>query len=270
MSDLHLEVGQQYASFHITPRAPYLILAGNIGQLADYDAYRDFLSSQCENFEAVYLVLGNHEFFGVTRQEGLRRADMLQEEPQMKGKLVIMNRKRIDFDYVTLLGCTLHSRIPPESEELVGQKIDDFRCILNWTVADHNAEHTKDTKWLMDEIKLIKGKGPFTNQRIMVISHHAPLTKWTCKPSEENSPLISASATDLLTGEERLCFCLGVQRWIFGHTQYTTELDFGTRLTSNQRGSVAQGVKASLTSRVVGLGDRFRKHTFNVDKVIHV
>lgn len=45
MSDLHLEVGQQYTSFRISPCAPYLILAGDIGRLSDYVAYRDFLSS---------------------------------------------------------------------------------------------------------------------------------------------------------------------------------------------------------------------------------
>ncbi|KAK2746022.1 hypothetical protein FQN55_005844 [Onygenales sp. PD_40] len=93
MSDLHLEVGQQYANFHITPRATRLILAGDIGRLADYEAFRDFLQLQCEKFALVYLVLGNHEFFGVSRQGGLRLAAMLQQEPGLSDKLIVMNWK---------------------------------------------------------------------------------------------------------------------------------------------------------------------------------
>lgn len=117
MSDLHLEIGQQYATFRIVPRAPSLILAGDIGRLADYEAFRDFLVGQCEQFTRVYLVLGNHEFFGVSRQEGLALAEQLQQEGELRGKLVILNRRRVDLDNnnITILGCTLHSYIPREA-----------------------------------------------------------------------------------------------------------------------------------------------------------
>lgn len=53
-SDLHLEVGQQYSSILIPASTPYLVLAGDIGRLADY-------LTQIEQFELVFLVLGNHE-----------------------------------------------------------------------------------------------------------------------------------------------------------------------------------------------------------------
>ncbi|KAK2782265.1 hypothetical protein FQN52_000998 [Onygenales sp. PD_12] len=111
MSDLHLEVasGQQYANFHITPHATHLILAGNISQLADYEAFHDFLQLQCENFAQVYLVLRNHEFFGVSHLEGLHLAAMLQQEPGLSNKLIVMNQKWVDVQDITLLGCTLHS-----------------------------------------------------------------------------------------------------------------------------------------------------------------
>lgn len=81
MSDLHLEVGQQYRRFYIIPRAPRLISAGDIGRLVDYDPFRDFLQSVCEQFIQVFLVLGNHEFFGVSRQQGLDLAKRMQQEP---------------------------------------------------------------------------------------------------------------------------------------------------------------------------------------------
>lgn len=66
LSDLHLEAGQQYSSFKIPPSAPFLILAGDIGRLIDYDAYAAFLAKQTAQFERVFWVLGNHEFYGLS------------------------------------------------------------------------------------------------------------------------------------------------------------------------------------------------------------
>ncbi|KLJ09468.1 hypothetical protein EMPG_15119 [Blastomyces silverae] len=219
MSDLHLEVGQQYANFHITPRADRLILAGDIGRLADYEAFRDFLHLQCEQFLEVYLVLGNHEFFGVSREQGLRRADMLQQAPGLEG-------------------CTLHSHIPPEDEEIVRGKIKDFRRIEGWTVAKHVIEHVSDVKWLTDEITSIRQTESALKRKIVVISHHAPSMDGTSRPSDEGSPYSSAFATNLLDGETRSCFET-VQCWIFGRTHYSTDILRGqVRLVSNQRGYV--------------------------------
>lgn len=48
-SDLHLEVGQQHFSFQIPASAPYLVPAGDIGRLIDYDSYLDFLKLRLNN-----------------------------------------------------------------------------------------------------------------------------------------------------------------------------------------------------------------------------
>lgn len=45
-SRLHLEVGQQYSFFKIPASAPYLVLAGDIDPLVDYDSYLDVLKTQ--------------------------------------------------------------------------------------------------------------------------------------------------------------------------------------------------------------------------------
>lgn len=140
MSDLHLEVGRQYADFDIPPKAPYLVLAGDIGRLVDFESLRDFLALQCSNFEKVFYVLGNHEFYGTSRVRGLEIAAKLQEEPGMRGRLYIMNKNCHDIDSrVLVLGCTLQSNITPETRDLVRMKVQDFSNIEGWTVDDHNA-----------------------------------------------------------------------------------------------------------------------------------
>ncbi|EEH34275.2 hypothetical protein PAAG_05324 [Paracoccidioides lutzii Pb01] len=101
-------------------------MAGGIGRLADYKPFRDFLCSVCQKFEQVYLMLGNHELFGVSREEGLKPAEKLQNDSELKDKLTVMNRKRADLEDVTLLGCTLHSHIRPESGDF-GEVLDSHR-----------------------------------------------------------------------------------------------------------------------------------------------
>ena len=236
MSDLHLEVCQQYSTFDISPRASRLILAGDIGRLADYERFRDFLCSMCQKFEQVYLVLGNHEFFDISHEEGLLRAEQLQQEPKLKDRLVVMNRKRVDVEDVTILGCTLYSKVPAEAEEIVRCKVGDFRHVTGWTVADHNAAHAADVRWLEEEIMSIRQTDLGLKRTIVVVSHHAPLTKGTSKPAHEKSPWGSAFATDLIGTNERTC--LGdVQWWIFGHTHVSTKMVCGgVKLVSNQRG----------------------------------
>lgn len=234
------------------PRATRLILAGDIGRLADYSAFRGFLCSLCQKFAEVYLVLGNHEFFDISHEEGLYLADRLQHEHGLKDKLVVMNRKRVDLGDISLLGCTLHSRIPSEAEEIVRSKINDFRRIANWTVADYNAEHAEDEKWLADTITSIRQTASGTKRKIVVVSHHAPLTRGTSKPTDEGNQWSSAFATDLIGKNERSCLD-DVQWWVFGHTHYSSESVCGqVKLVSNQRGYVLPSMGKRRTPETSG------------------
>src|SRR5436190_5617538 len=60
LSDLHLEAPVAYDLFTITPSAPCLALLGDIGNVKDAGFF-EFLQQQLANFQAVFLVLGNHE-----------------------------------------------------------------------------------------------------------------------------------------------------------------------------------------------------------------
>lgn len=282
MSDLHLEVGQQYSTFCIPSSAPYLILAGDIGRLSDYHSYLDFLRSQCDRFAQVFLILGNHEFFGVSREEGLRLAKALEQEPALDGKLVILNRTRIDLEAhqgITLLGCTLQSRILPEAREIVKRKVKDFQRIVNWTMDDHNTEHALDVEWLQEQIRLVRSEENGSKRRIVVITHHAPSMRETCRPRDVDNPWSSAFGTDLL-GDEGVSALSDVQWWIFGHTHYTTQFSKGNvKLMSNQRGYVFPKNPEQKPAPTTALQSLIRKvtrlsgrgtGTFNVEKVIKI
>ena len=272
LSDLHLEVGQQYSTFQIPVEAGSLILAGDIGRLQDYQPYLQFLHVQCQNFQHVFLILGNHEFYGITRAEGLQLAAKLSEESVMHGRLVVLGRNRFDFsgENISLLGCTLHSHISQESRGIVRSKVNDFSRILDWTVEDHNASHEKDLRWLQDEISSIRsqerndGKGSgIKRKKIVVVTHHAPIKKSSSRPEHENNPWSDAFATELLGPDttEVPNLLLGVDWFVFGHTHFTTSCTRGSvKLISNQRGYVLPGQQQCPIDCAKGSGSNQRNN----------
>lgn len=198
-----------------------------------------FIATQCNNFDTVYLVLGNHEFYGISRSEGLARADMLEKEAITMGRLKVLHRKRIDVnESLCILGCTLQSHVRPQSRLVVSQRIKDFQRIADWTVDQHNEEHYKDLEWLLSEIRSINVSGGATSRpkNLIVVTHHAPIKKGSSHPSNENNPWADGFATDLVGVHKELS---RAQWWVFGHTHYTTKWrEHGVELVSNQRGYV--------------------------------
>lgn len=261
LSDLHLEVDQQYASLEFPACANHLVLAGDVGRLADYDAYLYFLQKQVERFATVFLVLGNHEFYKESFESGIEKAWRLEKEPCLNGQLVLLYRRRYDVpdSNVTILGCTLWSRVPKRSSDDIQQKVQEFHQIKDWTTDSHNAAHGADSEWLLRELESIQAEnqraGKDLKRYILVVTHHAPLTQLTSSPRNENSSISPAFATDILSDIPKLD---GVKAWVFGHTHYSTEFKYrGVKVVSNQRGYVLNGTR---------LGDKTNR--FNPTKVI--
>ncbi|KFY90816.1 hypothetical protein V498_05814 [Pseudogymnoascus sp. VKM F-4517 (FW-2822)] len=278
MSDLHLEVSNEYSTFLIPNAAPFLILAGDIGRLADYESFLVFIRAQCRQFTRVFLVLGNHEFYGLSRSEGIRRAESLEREPDLFGILTVLNRTRVTLeDYsVTILGCTLNSLITPEAEEIVKGRVKDFQRIKNWSVASHNKEHSLDVAWLENQIKHIRANENTSGHKILVVTHHAPSVQESSSPLHIGNPWGSAFATDLLGNGGKPALS-DVQWWIFGHTHFCTEFSkANVRVISNQRGYVLPKVTKnqapeSIFQPIVQKAELVttnKRSTFQVNKVI--
>ncbi|BCR99552.1 uncharacterized protein AKAW2_41235S [Aspergillus luchuensis] len=239
LSDLHLEVNHQYLSYEIPACAEHLILAGDIGRLADYEDYRNFLQKLTGRFKLVFLVLGNHELYNEVFATGIKQARKLEQEPALNGRLIILHQKRYDVpgSDISILGCTLWSKVPKESSDIVQSKVKDFQEIAEWSVDDHNACHDSDYAWLMKEIHPIQQENETAGKRsrqrsILVVTHHAPSLQGTSSPKHAQSPWSVAFGTDILSGIPD-----GVKVWVFGHTHYTNDfMEKGVRVVSNQRG----------------------------------
>lgn len=273
LSDLHLNHESQYLTFHIPVSAPYLILAGNIGRLLDYEAYLSFLIRRCNLYERVYLVLGSLEFHGINVQDGLELAAKMEQEASIKGKLVILNRKRADVPEtnVTLLGCTLWSYIPNSAEGAVLKKIPEFdreQGIRNWSVTAHNAAHDTDLAWLKQEMatkNTFAGSAAASNTstRLVIISSFAPDLRQALDPWQIDSPWSSAYGTNLLTAEFS-----DVKTWVCGATGRTSKFKKdGIKVVSNQRGCAGEEVKGILKD---GISEKEKEGLFDVMKVVKI
>jgi len=224
-----------YYTFTIPRQCPNLILAGDIGSLKHSEAYSVFLQRHCETFDRVFLVLGNHEFYGISREAGLATAESFTTDPNMKGKLILLNRARYDIDdTLTILGCTLQSSILDSQRQSVSRALNDFNRIIDWTVDDHNAEHQLDVSWLRSQLEELP-----SNRRVLVITHHAPSYRKTSAPEHDDSPISSAFCTGILEGGEWRGWKGKemVKSWVYGHTHWCADINFsGVRVVSNQRG----------------------------------
>lgn len=246
MSDLHLEVGQQYQTFDFPVVGKFLILAGDIGRLIDYEGYRGFLERQVGRFEKVFLVLGNHEFFELSYEEGISKAEKLSQEPSLRDKLVLLNRAVwVDESSGSIImGCTLWSSIPDSARAVIESKVSDYKKIEGWSVDKHNRIHAEETAWIASELESPSNATDVDHRqqarKILVVTHHAPSLTGTSAPEHANNPWTPAFATDLLPKikTDR------IKTWVFGHTHHTTELfSDGVRLVANQRGYVFPGSK---------------------------
>ncbi|KAB8218090.1 acyl-CoA dehydrogenase mitochondrial precursor [Aspergillus novoparasiticus] len=226
LSDLHLEAPEAYDLFDIAPKAPYLALLGDIGNI-------------------VFFLLGNHEPYHsnwATARENMQKFSTTinqkrTQEGQQLGEFVFMDQARYDISpHITVLGCILYSRVPKSQETHVSFGLNDFYHIEDWTVEAHCAAHEADRTWLNDQVSQIVKSEP--RRKIVIFSHHSPtLTPAAVDPVHANSPISSVFATDI--AEEPCWKNTQVCLWAFGHTHYNCDFiddKTGKRLVANQRG----------------------------------
>ncbi|KAB8068551.1 hypothetical protein BDV29DRAFT_162287 [Aspergillus leporis] len=152
LSDLHLESPKAYGLFDIPPQAPYLALLGDIGNAKDHGLFT-FLEAQLHKIRVVLYLLGNHEPHHSSRATAREKiqdfSDTINqkrahEDRQMR-QFVFMDQTRYDITAdVTVLGCTLYSRLSKEQEMRVSFGLNDFYHIDDWTVEAHCNAHEAD------------------------------------------------------------------------------------------------------------------------------
>jgi predicted phosphodiesterase len=182
LSDLHLESNNEIN--HINSFIPEsdenretkLILAGDIGNPKS-KKYWDFLKSCATNYESVYFVNGNHEYWQKDGILSMAETEKLVElrSKEIADNLHFLNKtsKLLDPDTL-IIGATLWSHIPDLYKGYVHRIMGDYSYIYktdkSLIVPDDTCDINKDhTDWIFDTVKKNKTKN------CVIVTHHLPI-----------------------------------------------------------------------------------------------
>jgi len=210
------------------PEGEILIMAGDIVPFRVIDEHKDFFSSLADNFEEIYWIPGNHEYY---------YADINQRSGQFLEKISanihLLNDSVIEKENVRLVFSTLWSKISPQHYWTIRQSISDFQVIRNGeellSPDKFNELHDKAFRFLKQTLST-----PFSGKTI-VATHHVP-TLYSY-PEEYRGDIINeAFAVELYS----LIEAYGPDYWIYGHHHRNIEpFEVGnTALLTNQLGYV--------------------------------
>ncbi|RYU93445.1 metallophosphoesterase [Emticicia agri] len=235
-SDIHLEMNtnKAYLLQHpIDPVGEVLLLAGDITNAKYYDDPRpvekQFFKTLSQQFERVFIIAGNHEFY--------RSWDIsVLEKPLLKEiekNVFLLNNQTIVYKEVAFFFTTLWSEINQLDEVYVKRSMPDFSLITHYRkslLVKHYNELHKQALAFLD-----KSLSQTGNLKKMVVSHHLPSLQ--CVHADHvGSSLGSAFATDLDA------FILQHQPdyWVYGHSHRNMpDIEIGkTKLVTNQLGYV--------------------------------
>jgi hypothetical protein len=244
LSDLHLEAPKAYDIFNIMPKAPYLALLGDIGNVALHkDDCLAFLTRQLNQFRAVLFIPGNHEAYYSNWPETLDILLTFERDVRNNatlGDFILLDRTvfRMPDTNIVILGCSLFSSISAENRMAVSFGLNDFFVINDWDVDSHNEAHKRDIAWLNTQVAELEQ----SDVHIMIFTHWSPSNDARAiDPRHATSSIASAFSTDL--SKEKCFQSKKVKTWAFGHTHYNCDFIVerkegagSLRLLANQRG----------------------------------
>jgi predicted phosphohydrolase len=230
-SDLRLEFPENLKFFRRNPLnvvGEILVLAGDVVTFRDLENAKEFIDFASTNYEAVYWVPGNHEYYG---SDINGKPNPLFEK--IRDNFFLVNNQSIVVGGVRLVLTTLWSRIDPRHEWDIQRSVADFSAIARngrkFTTADFTLLHKESVSFLK-RVFQEPGKEP-----IVAVTHHVP-SLMNYPKIYKNSPLTEAFAVELFD----LIEDSGAACWIYGHHHFNTpEFSIGrTRMLTNQLGYV--------------------------------
>lgn len=166
LSDVHLEMRGSLPAPEVPVAAPVLVLAGDIGD-PRLVSYRAFLRACGEGRERVFLVAGNHEYYGSDVGGALERlraacADLPTPTTLLEGF------RAHEHGGVLFAGDTLWS-LP---EERLRHKIRDFSRIRDFSPAAARGLH-EAARARLGALLASLAPGP-ARRPLVLVTHHAP------------------------------------------------------------------------------------------------
>jgi len=223
VSDIHLEfhdkmnTGSLQPLLFVKPVAPYLVLAGDIG-VPDLKGYSVFLQWCSENWNAVFLVAGNHEYYNfrcpektTMSQKNQKLVEICKQFPNVH----FLDRSSVYLpdENLRILGCTLWTDIPDSVEDKAAIHMNETRQVLDWQGGPLypwtiSRLHHVEKQWLLQEIERCE----INLEKCLVVTHHLP------SYSLIHEKYAGSSLNCCFASHSEDLFRPPVVGWICGHT----------------------------------------------------
>lgn len=230
-SDLHLEFpeNKNYLMKHpLQPSGEILLLAGDILPFAFNHRNYAFFDMIADNFEAVYWIPGNHEYYGYDIGN---TSNPLFEK--IRSNVFLVNNQTITCQDVNIICSTLWSHINPVNEHMLQRCLSDFSAITidgNPLLPAHfNSLHKAGLSFIHSETE------KNATSKNIVLTHHVP-TLYHYPSKYTNSILNEGFAVELhdFIHSSKISF------WLYGHHHFNIPaFKIGnTAMLTNQLGYV--------------------------------
>ncbi len=229
-SDLHLEFDKHREWLKknpLIPKGDILIIAGDTNYLERDYAELDFINKVSTEFDQVYLIPGNHEYYG-----GYDISTALAPTyKEIKDNVFMVNNQVIKIGTVSFIFSTMWSRIE-NNIPVVLKWMADFKQIRFredvFTIDQCNQIHEAAFDFITDAAKTAGTK--------VVVTHHLPSDECTVEEFK-GSPISDAFSV------EKSTFILesDIDYWIYGHSHRNlSDFNIGnTQMVTNQFGYIA-------------------------------
>lgn len=236
-SDLHLEfsANESWLREHpLIPTGDILVMAGDIVPFSQIERHRWFFDLLSQQYEAVYWLPGNHEYYGSYIDQ---RSGSFKEA--IRHNVWLLNNTLVVLGSWTLICSTLWSFISPAAEWDIAKGMADYRHIRKhgerFRPLHSFRLHRTCRQFITQALAQAQGK-------VCVATHHVP-TFLHYPEQFRHSPLNEAFATELFPFIEQS----SIAAWIYGHHHCNIPaFTIGnTLMLTNQLGYVSAGEQHS-------------------------
>ena len=200
VSDLHIEKG--FNRYLKKTEKPYLLLGGDIGNPYK-ENYKEFLLSNSQFYDKVFIISGNHEYDYPNKIDDIELK--IRDICSKKNNLFYLQKDVHTLckkDKIILAGCTLWSPKP----------------------ISKNIYHLEHIKWITNILE------KNINNNYVIATHHAPHPLCINDYSKTPNYFVS-DQTNIIKKSNMIC-------WIYGHTHINRNIYIHNKwLLSNQYGS---------------------------------
>lgn len=223
MSDLHFELYPDNGKLFVDSLDPsgvdVLALVGDILSTRFYTQTRDRLKQLADKYKRILLVPGNHEYWGMSREETL---NVLSNAVAGLHNVTLLNNQVVTIEGRRFLGGTMWFPKWSPLHDFAASQLPDFKEIADF----------KD--WVVDENKKFQ---LFAKKNLkkgdVVLTHYLPSMKSVAakyKGSALNAFFVSEM--DQLIQDRKPSL------WIHGHTHFSFDYQISnTRVVCNPRGT---------------------------------